>query len=198
MNDDKLAIFDDDKNKLEKTREFMPQLDGQYTIETDIVTASELEAHPNKVIVGDVEIEIDVPDVDEETGEQIGTHKEIITVKGLVLNPDYEQEEAEIREADFNKAFFQTSLGYVRRSVKMADGSHKDFLSDLLSAIATSVQMGKTVNIYTYDKPPFNVDIEDWTEYQHLVSVTPQFINECFTQLSADFAPINNEGENES
>ena len=198
MNDNKLSIFNDDKEKLEETREFMPQLNGQYTIETDIVTAEELSQHPNKVIVGDVEIEIDVPDYDEETGEQTGIHKETITVKGLVLNPDYEQEEAEIREADFNKAFFQTSLGYVRRSVTMADGSHKDFLSDLLPVISMGVQSGMPVNILTYDKPPFDHDIEDWTEYQNQVAVTAQFIQECFLQLSADFAPINSEGENES
>lgn len=224
MNDDELAIFDDNKEKLEKTREFMPQLEGQYTIETDIVTAEELTAHPNKVIVGDVEIEIEVPDfeiveieveihdVDEDGNyiyddegnpvthketrpvqKQVGTHTETITVKGLVVNPDYEAEEAAKREADFSKAFFNTSLGYVRRSVKMADGSHKDFLSDLLPIISMGVQAGQLVNILTYDKPPFDVDIEDWTKYQHTVVVTPQFIQECFLQLSADFAPINNE-----
>lgn len=106
---------------------------------------------------------------------------------------EYKKKEADKREADFNKAFFLTSLGYVRRSVTMSDGSHKDFLSDLLPVISMGVQGGQTVNILTYDKPPFDKDVEDWTEYQHQVVVTPQFIQECFLQLSNDFLPINEE-----
>ena len=218
MNGEELSIFDDNKDKLKNTRELMPQLGGQYTLETDIVTADELRQYPNKVIVGDVEIEIDVPDYDAETGEPVmveveetiideeeneqtitkevqSTHKETITVKGLVANPDYEEEEAERREAEFNKAFFNTSLGYVRRSVTMADGSHKDFLSDLLPVISMGVQGGMPVNILTYDQPPFDEDVTDWTEYQHQVIVTAQFIQECFLQLSNDFLPINSEEE---
>lgn len=121
------------------------------------------------------------------------THTETITVKGLALNPDYEQQEEKRREAEFNKAFFNTSLGYIRRSVTMADGSKKDFLSDLLPVISMGVSQGQAVNILAYDKPPFDKDVEDWTEYQHQVVVTAQFIQECFLQLSADFAPINEE-----
>lgn len=97
------------------------------------------------------------------------------------------------REVEFNKSFFNTSLGYIRRSVTMADGSKKDFLSDLLPVISMGVSQGQTVNILTYDKPPFDEDIEDWTEYQHQAVVTPQFIQECFLQLSNDFLPINEE-----
>lgn len=102
-----------------------------------------------------------------------------------------EEEKAREREASFDKAFFNTSLGYVRRSVTMADGSHKDFLSDLLPAISMSVQLGVSVNILTYDKPPFDHDIDDWTKYQHKVVANPQFIQECFIQLSNDFLPVN-------
>ena len=119
--------------------------------------------------------------------------KYIVVDNELVLNPEWEEEQAEKREAEFNKAFFNTSLGYVRRSVTMADGSQKDFLSDLLPVISMGVQGGMPVNILTYDKPPFDEDVEDWTEYQHQVVVTAQFIQECFLQLSADFAPINEE-----
>ena len=104
-----------------------------------------------------------------------------------------EEEKAKEREAAFNKGFFNTSLGYVRRIVTMADGSHKDFLSDLLPVISLSVNAGQPVNIITYDKPPFDHDIEDWTQYQHQVVVTAQFIQECFEQLGNDFLPINKE-----
>lgn len=118
-------------------------------------------------------------------------------IKEVIVYDETQEEadarEAQIRETNFNKSFFQTSLGYVRRSVTMADGSHKDFLSDLLPVISMGVQSGQTVHILTYDKPPFDNDVEDWTEYQHQVTVTPQFIQECFVQLSNDFLPINEE-----
>lgn len=117
----------------------------------------------------------------------------IISDGHLIKNPNYEADKAAIREEEFNKAFFNTSLGYVRRSVTMADGSKKDFLSDLLPVISMGVQGGQTVHILTYDQPPFTGDVEDWTEYQHQVIVTPQFIQECFIQLSNDFLPINEE-----
>lgn len=151
---------------------------------------------PLKYIAGEKEIEIDVPDEVGEDEEQT-YHKETITVPYPVINPDYESEKASAREAEFNKAFFNTSLGYVRRSVTMADGSKKDFLSDLLPVISMGVQAGQSVNILTYDIPTFDKDVTDWTEYQHQRVVTAQFIQECFLQLSADFAPINTEVENE-
>lgn len=45
-----------------------------------------------KYIIGEVEEEIDVPDFNEETGEQTGSHKETIKVQELVLNPNWEAE----------------------------------------------------------------------------------------------------------
>lgn len=161
----------------------------ELTFKADFIFA--LEANE---IMSDEEVEIDVPDVVEE-GEEQTYHKETVIVHRPVVSPDYEEEQTEHREAEFNKAFFLTSLGYVRRAVTMADGSKKDFLSDLLPVISMGVQGGMPVNILTYDKPPFDKDVEDWTEYQHQVTVTAQFIQECFLQLSADFAPINSEDE---
>lgn len=98
-----------------------------------------------------------------------------------------------IRKEDFEKEFFNTSLGWIRRKVNMADGSTKDFLSDLLPTISMAVQMGTSVNIIAYDKPDFTKEITDWTPYQHIEVVTPQFLQECFMQLSNDFLPINTE-----
>lgn len=133
--------------------------------------------------------------VDKATGEDIKANKDWYKiVDGEVVKKtveEYEQEQADRREAEFNKAFFNTSLGYIRRAVTMADGSKKDFLSDLLPVISMGVQGGQAVNILAYDKPPFDKDIEDWTEYQHQAVVTPQFVQECFMQLSNDFLPIN-------
>lgn len=163
--------------------------DGSDTYEVDDLTFKGdfiFALEPNEMMA-DEEVEIDVPDEVEEDEEQT-YHKEAVTVHRTVINPHYEEEQAEKREAEFNKAFFLTSLGYVRRSVTMSDGSKKNFLSDLLPVISMGVQAGTTVNILAYDKPPFDEDVTDWTEYQHQVVVTPQFIQECFMQLSNDFS----------
>ena len=102
---------------------------------------------------------------------------------------DYAKE----REEQFNKDFFQTSLGYVRRKVSMATGETKDFLSDLLPTISMGVQMGQPVTIITYNKPDFTQEITDWTVLQNVQTVTAEFVQECFLQLSNDFKPVNSE-----
>lgn len=133
--------------------------------------------------------------VTKEIGEEITQNPDMFKiVEGEVVKKsqkEYDKEQAEKREQAFKQAFFITSLGYVRRSVTMADGTKKDFLSDLLPVISMGVQSGTEVHILTYEQPPFDKDITDWTEYQKQVTVTPQFIQECFMQLSNDFLPIN-------
>jgi len=113
----------------------------------------------------------------------------------VLKDAEWEEKEKARRQAEFEKEFFQTSLGWIRRKVNMADGSTKDFLSDLLPTISMAVQMGTPVNIIAYDEPEFDEDVTDWTPYQHIEVVTAQFIQECFLQLSNDFLPINNEEE---
>lgn len=108
----------------------------------------------------------------------------------IILNPNYEQEQAQKRQVDFETEFFNTSLGWIRRSVNMKDGSTKDFLSDLLPAISMALNSGIATQIITYKTPDFTHDITDWTIYQEIKQVTPQFIQECFNQLSADFGAI--------
>ena len=100
------------------------------------------------------------------------------------------EEQAKEREEQFNKDFFNTSLGYVRRKVSMATGETKDFLSDLLPTISMGVQMGKPVTIITYNKPDFTQEITDWTVLQNEKTVTAEFVKECFMQLSNDFKPV--------
>lgn len=191
--------------KIEDTEMFLFALEaneimGEKEIEIEVPDYDE-EGNPIMIEYEDTETVIDY----DEEGNPIGSHEitvikkkqqthiETITIPYPVVDPDYEEKQAAKREVEFNKAFFNTSLGYIRRSVTMADGSKKDFLSDLLPVISMGVQSGTAVNILTYDKPPFDEDVTDWTEYQHQVVVTPQFIQECFLQLSADFAPINEE-----
>lgn len=109
----------------------------------------------------------------------------------VVLNPNYDEEQEQARQAEFLKEFFNTSLGYIRRSVTMADGSHKDFLSDLLPVISMGVQAGSPVSVIAYNMPDFSEPVTDWTQYQHIETVTPQFIQECFLQLQNDFIGVN-------
>lgn len=94
-----------------------------------------------------------------------------------------------LRQSEFLKEFFLTSLGYIRRSVSMADGGKKDFLSDLLPVISMGVQAGQEVKVIAYTMPDFTEEVTDWAQYQHVETVTPQFVQECFLQLSNDFLP---------
>lgn len=116
----------------------------------------------------------------------------------IVLNPQFEEIKAQEREEQFNKDFFQTSLGYVRRKVSMITGETKDFLSDLLPIISLGVQMGKPVTIITYNKPDFTQETIDWTVLQNEQTVTAEFVQECFMQLSNDFKPVNNNATEEN
>ena len=108
----------------------------------------------------------------------------------IVLDPDYDAKIIAERQAQFNKDFFNTSLGYIRRKVTMATGETKDFLSDLLPTISMGVQMGQSVTIITYKEPDFTQQEIDWVTLQELKEVTSGFIQECFLQLSNDFKPI--------
>ena len=118
----------------------------------------------------------------------IYTEDEIITYNGkYYFKKDIEEQLVSKRRAEFNKEFFNTSLGYVRRKVTMKDGSHKDFLTDLLTPIITAVNGGQEVSVFTYDKPDFSEDVIDWVQYQHRVVATPQFLQECLQQISNDF-----------
>lgn len=94
------------------------------------------------------------------------------------------------REEQFNKEFFNTSLGYVRRKYTNKNGEVKDFLSDALPTLSIALNSGTAGQIYVYDEPSFDQDVEDWTIYQHKVSITPEFISDCFTQTNKDFFGI--------
>ena len=153
--DNKILLFDEDKQKLQNTIAFMPQYKGL-----------DIQEVPEGYVIYDFE---------------------------LMTIEEMEEKQAQEREEQFNKDFFNTSLGYVRRKVSMATGETKDFLSDLLPTISMGVQMGKPVTIITYNKPDFTQEITDWTVLQNEKTVTAEFVQECFTQLSSDFKPVNNE-----
>ena len=123
----------------------------------------------------------------------IGYEETENTVNEVVVYDETQRQadkrEFNTRKEQFNREFFRTSLGYVRRKVHMNTGEIKDFLSDLLPTISLGVNIGQQVTILTYDAPDFTQDVEDWTELQHSEAVTAQFIQECLLQLSNDFLP---------
>lgn len=134
-------------------------------IETTLCTMKEFMEHPNKYILQD--------DV-------------------LVINPNYEQEQAEARKKQFNNEFFKTSLGWIRRKVNMKDGSTKDFLADLLLPIKAGLELGQKVVIITYKTPDFtiNYDEEYIISLQEKKEATAEFIQECLMQTVADFGGV--------
>ena len=164
-----------------------------------------------KTIDNFVEIEVDKIEIIEndygETVEEItGTKTELVNMPtyfalepwegvnedGEVISDKegYEAKLVEARKAQFNKDFFLTSLGYIRRKVSMATGETKDFLSDLLPTISMGVNLGQPVNIITYSEPDFTADNIDWETLQSVKTVDSSFVQECFLQLSNDFKPM--------
>lgn len=146
-----------------------------YTIQNNVLLKAE-----NKealAVYGNVQV---LPS-DYEQGKYIVVNGE------LIVNPNYEEEQTEARKNQFNKDFFQTSLGYIRRKVTMKTGETKDFLSDLLPVISMGVESGQEVTIIAYKKPDFTQEITDWKTLQEKVIVNATFIQECFNRLSVDF-----------
>ena len=146
----KIVLFDDDKQRLQNTIAHIPQYQGLEIQETDR------------------------PIVDYQFAD----------------TEEYLLKQIQAREDTFNQQFFNTSLGYIRRKVSMATGETKDFLSDLLPTISMGIQMGQPVQIIAYDKPDFTQEITDWTAFQNVQTVTAEFVQECFLQLSNDFKPV--------
>ena len=91
---------------------------------------------------------------------------QIIEVAQVVKTPEEAQQE------QFQREFFNTSLGYVRRNVNMKNGDVKDFLTDIVPRLKVGVP------IITYNA--------DGTQNTGVI-VTEQFINECDNQLLQDF-----------
>lgn len=117
--------------------------------------------------------------------------KYIVSNNKIEVDSTYETKLQQQRQATFEKEFFLTSLGYIRRNVSMATGETKDFLSDLLPTISMGVQLGQEVPIITYKQPDFTKEftLEYMESLQETKNVTTQFIQECALQVSKDFLP---------
>ena len=82
-----------------------------------------------------------------------------------------------LRKEQFEREFFNTSLGYVSRNVHMKNGEVWNFLKDILPNIIVGAE------IITYEP---NNDYTELNQFKGKV-VTEQFINECKQQLLVDF-----------
>lgn len=93
------------------------------------------------------------------------------------------------RQEQFERDFFNTSLGNIRRKVCMKDGTTKDFLSDLLPAIKAGLELKQEVKIITYSTPDFNYELNE--EYmislQEIKYADINFVQECLLQTVRDF-----------
>lgn len=89
----------------------------------------------------------------------------------ILNDAEYKKKQRQAEEIEFNRKFFNTSLGYVRRTVTMKNGDTKAFLTDILPLL----QVGIPVLTYTRELE------------QSKVPATQQFIDECGQQLIADF-----------
>ena len=126
-------------------------------------------------IVGYKNIEVDdytkpimIEIVDPVTGEKILVQKshqevrtEIVEYLEIVDNPE-----------NFERCFFETSLGYVKRKAFVkGTGEFKDFLSDMLAGMV----VGQPILVYDRDLN------------QRLVNITAEFKQECAEQYNRDF-----------
>lgn len=106
------------------------------------------------------------------------------------VNENFETEQLQKKQEQFEQDFFETSLGFIRRKVTMANGEIKDFLTDLLPSIAMGLQLNQTVKVICYNQPDFTQDTIDFEALQHIENATAAFVQECFVQLNNDFMTL--------
>ena len=131
----------------------------------------------NSIYLDDDILQVETPE--ELYNAWLEDREKVICQSGeVILNPNYEMEkQAELLE-QFNKEFFNTSLGYVRRKVTMKDGTFKDFLTDIVPLL----QVGVQIITYTLNGTELTQNTG--------VTVTENFINECKQQVFNDFYGI--------
>ncbi len=107
----------------------------------------------------------------------------------IEILPDLDEVLAQRRKEQFEKDFFQTTLGWIRRKVNMKDGSIKDFLADLLLSIRAGIELGQEVEIITYNTPDFYQELtnEYMLSLQERKIATAEFVQECLFQTVRDF-----------
>lgn len=135
---------------------------------------------------------IDVPISEELCNDYIKTpDKYMWNGEDIIINPDYEQIQTDKRREQFNKEFFLTSLGWIRRKPTLADGTEDDFLNNDLPLLAIGLMTGSNpVLPIAYQLPDFTQELT--TEYMESLQIknqpiTQQFIAECSAVKMRDF-----------
>ncbi len=115
----------------------------------------------------------------------------------IVINPELDNILAQRRKEKFEKEFFHTSLGWIRRKVNMQNGSVKDFLSDILLSIKAGYELGRDIELITYKTPDYTKELtaEYVQSLQEVKFATNEFIEECLIQTVKDFG-LNYGGNN--
>lgn len=121
----------------------------------------------------------------------------VVTDEQIIINPNLENILAQKRQQQFEKEFFPTTLGWIKRKVTMANGATKDFLADLLLSIKAGIELGQNVEIIVYKMPDFTKEptLEYMESLQEIKIATSDFIQECLFQTVKDFG-LNNGGYN--
>lgn len=109
----------------------------------------------------------------------------------IIINPNYEQEQAQKREEEFKREFFLTSLGWIRRKPTLADGTEDDFLNNDLPLLAIGLMTGSNPILpIAYQYPDFTHEFtKEYMESLQIKNqpVTQQFIAECSEVKMRDF-----------
>ena len=103
--------------------------------------------------------------------------------------PNLDNVIAKRRQEKFEKDFFKTSSGNIRRQVSMKNGEIKDFLSDLLPAIKAGIELEQEVKVIVYKTPDFTKELSDdyMISLQEVKTVDLNFVKECLNQTVYDF-----------
>ena len=97
----------------------------------------------------------------------------------IILNPHYEEEQVQKREENFNRQFFNTSLGYIRRKFTNKNGEVKEI---------TYGDVKKQIELFANN---FQKTIADKSKYVGLLlENSPEWVSSYYGLLMAGYVPV--------
>jgi hypothetical protein len=111
-------------------RQGLQILDGAELVD-GVYTEFTYALLPNEIMFSE-EVEIDVPEYDEQ-GEVIGTRKETVTLNYPILNPNYEEEQAQKEKERI--AMLKLTRGDVFRGLLQAKGVTRSYIRDMINQL---------------------------------------------------------------
>lgn len=120
----------------------------------------------------------------------------------IIVDTEYEKNQAVIREEEFKKQFFETSLGWIRRYPTLADGTKDDFLNNDLPLFAIALQNGQQVYLpVAYKLPDFTNELtDDYMKGLQILNqtITAEFLAECLQIKLKDFTGVTEQSAEEA